>query len=64
LDALDRLKKDLPLIGDHPDAPKTEDLLANLAYYVVYYQNMDKSAINNGIFAKHLKKTHSTSPRD
>jgi hypothetical protein len=50
------------LNGDHPDAPKTEDLPANLAYAV--YQNVDKSAINNGVFAKHLKKTHSTNPCD
>jgi len=28
------------------------------------YRNVDKSAINNGIFAEHLKKTHSTNPRD
>jgi hypothetical protein len=41
--------------GDHPDAPKTEDLPANLAYAA--YQSVDKSAIKNGIFAKHLKKT-------
>jgi len=39
-----------------------EDLPTNLAYAV--YRNVDKSAINNGIFAEHLKKTHSTNPRD
>jgi hypothetical protein len=48
------------LDGDHPDAPKTCDLPADMSYAV--YRNVDKSAINNGIFAEHIRKTHSTNP--
>jgi hypothetical protein len=48
------------LDGDHPDAPTMKDLPENMAYAA--YQNVDKSAINNGVFAEHIKKTHSTNP--
>ena len=47
------------LNGNHPDAPTTQDLPPDMSYAV--YRNADKSAINNGIFAEHIKKTHSTS---
>jgi hypothetical protein len=50
------------LNGDHPDAPTMEDIPENIAYAV--YRNADKSAINNGVFAEHIKKTHSTNPLD
>ena len=43
--------------GDHPDAPTDADLPNNLAYAV--YRNVDRVAINNGIFAEHVKSTHS-----
>jgi hypothetical protein len=43
---------------DHQDAPTTQDLPVDMSYAV--YRNADKSAINNGIFAEHIRKTHST----
>jgi len=48
------------LNGDHPDSPTTDDLPDDLAYAV--YTNKNKAAINNGIFAEHIRKTHSTDP--
>jgi hypothetical protein len=46
--------------SDHPDAPTHSDLPGDLTYAV--YQNRNRSAINNAIFAEHIKKTHSTDP--
>jgi hypothetical protein len=46
--------------GDHPDSPTMEDIPDDVAYAV--YRNVDKSAINNGVFAEHIKKTNSTNP--
>jgi hypothetical protein len=37
-----------------------KDLPENMAYAT--YQNVNKLAINNGVFAEHIKKTHSTNP--
>jgi hypothetical protein len=48
--------------GEHPDAPMTEDIPEGIAYAV--YRNVDKSAINNGVFAEHIKNTHSKNPHD
>jgi hypothetical protein len=48
------------LNGNHPDDPKMEDIPKDVAYAV--YRNVDKSAINNGVFAEHLRNTHSTNP--
>jgi ATP:corrinoid adenosyltransferase len=48
------------LNGTHPASPKEQDLPDDVSYAV--YRNADKSAINNGVFAEHLKKTHSTNP--
>ena len=44
--------------GDYPNAPSMADLPNNLAYAV--YRNLDRAAINNGIFAEHIKHTHSS----
>jgi hypothetical protein len=46
--------------GEHPDSPTIADLPNNLTYAV--FRNQNRSAINNGIFAEHLRKTHSTDP--
>jgi hypothetical protein len=46
--------------GNDPVSPTIQDLPATLSYAV--YRNMDKCAINNGVFAEHIKKTHSTDP--
>ena len=43
--------------GEHLNAPTDTDLPDNLAYAL--YQNLDWVAINNGIFAEHVKRTHS-----
>jgi hypothetical protein len=43
--------------GDYPNAPTMADLPNNLAYAV--YRNLDRSAIINGVFAEHIKDTHS-----
>jgi hypothetical protein len=43
--------------GDHPHAQTMADVPNNVAYTV--YHNLDQTAINNGIFAKHIKETHS-----
>jgi hypothetical protein len=48
--------------GDAPNAPTSDNLPTDMAYAV--FRNVDKSAINNGIFAEHLRKTHSTDPHD
>jgi hypothetical protein len=49
------------VVGDqHPDSPTIADLPNNLTYAV--YQNKNRAAINNGIFAEHIRKTHSTDP--
>jgi hypothetical protein len=42
------------LNGTHPVSPQTKDLPNDVSYTV--YQNADKSAINNGVFAEHIKK--------
>jgi ATP:corrinoid adenosyltransferase len=42
------------LNGNHHDAPTTQDLPSDMSFAV--YQNADKSAINNSIFAEHIKK--------
>ena len=47
--------------GDHESAPRIQDLPATLSYAV--YRNVDKCAINNGIFAEHIRNTHSTDQR-
>ena len=44
--------------GDYPNAPTMADLPHNLAYAV--YRNVDRAAINNGIFAEHIRQTHSS----
>ena len=44
--------------GDHPHAPTMADVPNNVAYAV--YRNVDRTAINNGIFAEHIKQTHSS----
>ena len=44
--------------GDHPHSPTMADVPDNVAYAV--YRNLDRVAINNGIFAEHIKRTHST----
>jgi hypothetical protein len=41
------------LNGNHPDAPTTQDLPSDMSYDV--YQNADKLAVNNGIFAERMK---------
>jgi hypothetical protein len=46
--------------ANHPNAPRYSDLPGDLTYAV--YQNRNRSAINNAIFAEHIKKTHSTDP--
>ena len=46
--------------GNHPNAPKLTDLPTNLKYAV--YRNKNRSAINNGVFAEHISKTHSKNP--
>ena len=43
--------------GDHPNAPQMADVPNNIAYAI--YRNLDRVAINNGIFAEHIKGTHS-----
>jgi hypothetical protein len=43
--------------GNHPNTPTDVDLPNNLAYAV--YRNIDRVAINNGIFAEHIKRMHS-----
>ena len=43
--------------GDHPHAPTMADLPDDLSYAV--HENADRCAINNSIFAEHLKATHS-----
>jgi hypothetical protein len=43
--------------GICPHAPADADLPNNLAYAV--YRNIDRVAINNGIFAEYIKRTHS-----
>jgi hypothetical protein len=48
------------LNGTHPNSPKESDMPDDVAYAV--YRNADKSAINNGVFAEHIKKTHSMDP--
>ena len=40
--------------SDHLDAPTHSDLPGDLTYAV--YQNRNRSAINNAIFAEHIKK--------
>ena len=44
--------------GDHPNAPMMEDVPYDVVYAV--YKNTDRVATNNGIFAEHIKRTHST----
>jgi hypothetical protein len=44
--------------SENSNAPSTSDLPNNLAYAV--YQNVDRVSINNGIFAEHIKNTHSS----
>jgi hypothetical protein len=44
--------------GDHANTPTMADLPNQLSYAV--YKNLDRVAINNGIFAEHIKRTHST----
>jgi hypothetical protein len=46
--------------ADHPNAPTMADLPDDITYAV--YRNQNRSAINNGIFAEHIRKTHSTDP--
>ena len=46
--------------GDHPNSPTKSDLPTDLTYAV--YRNQNRLAINNGIFAEHIKTTHSTDP--
>jgi hypothetical protein len=46
--------------ADHPNAPKTVDLPTNLKYAV--FKNVNRCAINNGVFYEHLTKTHSKDP--
>ena len=41
--------------SSHPEAPTQSDLPKNLMYAV--YQNRNRSAINNGMFAAHIKNT-------
>lgn len=48
------------LDGDSKNSPKWTDLPEGLSYAV--YRNKNRSAINSGIFAEHLKRTHSTNP--
>ena len=43
---------------NHPTAPRLNDLPHDMAYAV--YQNTDRVAINNGIFAEHINNTHSS----
>jgi hypothetical protein len=46
--------------GDYPNAPTMmEDLVPNNLASTLY-RNLDRSAINNGTFAEHIKHTHST----
>ena len=44
--------------GTHQNSPTDKDLPAGIAYAV--YANRDRTAINNGLFAEHIKQTHST----
>jgi hypothetical protein len=48
------------LNGNHPDALTTQDLPSDMSYAV--YRNAEKSAINNGIFAEHIKKPTQQTP--
>jgi hypothetical protein len=48
------------LDGDHPDSPTMKDLPENMAYAA--YQKVKKLAINSGVFAEHIKKTHLINP--
>jgi hypothetical protein len=41
--------------GDYPNAPSMADLPNNLAYAVD--RDLDRAAINNGIFMEHIKDT-------
>jgi hypothetical protein len=57
----DIARLNMHVIGaEHPNAPMIADLPSNLTYAV--YQNQNQSAINNGIFAEHICRMHSTDP--